>query len=107
MEAAHFSRVLDDTSWKGLLDATQKQRKNNCIPLNYEVVNRISLSISDFDTLTEKIISPHSSYLKYTRQSIPSTHGTWKCIVISNDHDSRQVALYTAGRTFPLYAAIV
>ena len=95
MEAAHFSRVLDDTSWKSLLDATRKQRKNNCIPLNYEVVNRISLSISDFDTLTEKIISPHySSYLKYTRQSITSTHGIWKCIVISNDHDSRQVPVF-------------
>ena len=107
MEEAYFSRVLVDTSWESLLDVTQRQKKNNCMPLNYEVITKISLSNGDFDNLIKKIVVPHSAYLKYTRQSIISAHGIWKCVVIGNDHDSRQVALYTSGRTFPLYAAIV
>lgn len=107
MTIAHFSRVVDDTDWNNLLETMRAQKENNCKPLKYKVVAEISLPPLEFDMLTDNLAKSAPFYLQYANQSVPDTYGVWGCILIDNQSDNRKIAVYTAGRTFPLYAAII
>lgn len=107
MPVAHFSRVVDNTCLQSLLVALQTQKERQCKPLHYKKLIDLSLPISDFESIADGIARPHPSYLQYALHSVADNHGTWRCISIGNQLDDRQIVLYTAGRTFPLYAAII
>lgn len=48
---------------------------------------------------------PISQYKDHYRSSTTSVNGVWQCIEVKCLTDIRAIAVYTAGRTFPLYAA--
>lgn len=52
-----------------------------------------------------KISLPISQYKDHYRSSTTSVNGVWQCIEVKCLTDIRAIAVYTAGRTFPLYAA--
>jgi hypothetical protein len=107
MPVAHFSRVVDDTCLQNLLVASQTQNERKCKPLHYETLIDLSLSISDFESIAVAIARPHPCYLPYAFRSVADNHGIWRCILVRNQLDDRKIVLYTAGRTFPLYAALI
>lgn len=107
MPEALFSRVIDDTNWYRLYENMQLQKKQRCKPLHYKTLAEISLSKTEFNILVNELANPHLCYLPYSPHSIADDDGIWKCILVDNKIDNRKIALYTAGRTFPLYAAII
>lgn len=107
MPEALFSRVLDNTNWDYLYKTMLVQKKQKCKPLHYKTLAEISLPKTEFNILVNELANPHPCYLPYSLQSIADDDGIWNCILIDNKIDNRKIALYTAGRTFPLYAAII
>lgn len=105
MPTAYFSRVLNNTTWDNLLVVSQIQQARNCKPMFYNTLAEISINSSDFDRLGESLTNPNQCYLRYTSQSIADRDGIWNCIVVKSRTDNRKIVLYTAGRTYPLYAA--
>lgn len=105
MPTAYFSRILNDTSWNDLLKNTQMQKSQKCKPLHYNILTELVIASSDFDILENTLSKPNQCYLKYAAQSVADEYGIWNCIVVKSETDSREAILFTAGRTFPLYAA--
>lgn len=70
-----------------------------------ELVN-ISVEQDEFKNICSDISIPRSCYQQYAHQSVSDLNGKWQCIIIKNIHNTQSLVLYTAGRLFPLYAAI-
>lgn len=83
----------------------KQQMKAGYKPIDYEVITEIYLSQEEFCTLMNKISLPISQYKDHYRSSTTSVNGVWQCIEVKCLTDIRAIAVYTAGRTFPLYAA--
>ena len=107
MRLAHFSKVRKSTSWNGLLEVTQAQMLKKCKPLCYNILIELCVPFPEFDHFVHNLSMPNPLYLQYALDSVPDKTGIWNCIVIICESDKREIAIYTAGRTFPLYAAIV
>ena len=106
MPFCHFSRVYNETSWQKLRKQKHLQKINNCKKLEYIELITISVSQSKFNLICKDISKPHSCYQKYAALSLADLNGIWRCIIINNAHDRKNLILYTAGRSYPLYAAI-
>lgn len=79
---------------------------NKSKKIKYLEIATLEISQFEFDKICKDISIPNSCYLKYARQSVAKTDGIWRCIILRNEQDARKIILYTAGRTYPLYAAI-
>lgn len=106
MPKAYFFKVNNETTWENILIATKEQMNQARKPLSYISIVELTIEKKYFDKLITSILQPDAVYLKYASQSLPDTKGVWKCITIKCDSDTRNIILYTAGRTFPLYVAI-
>lgn len=89
-----------------------KATNYDLILMDYDLASKITgahviSAIRDANILTDmnKISFPISQYKDHYRRSITSVNGVWQCIEVKCLTDVRAIAVYTAGRTFPLYAA--
>lgn len=106
MPSCHFSRVYEKTTWSDLKAASGQQVKNNCKKLEYAEIATITVEQAEFKLICSDVSYPRDCYRKYTPQSCAASDGKWKCIVIKERKSGQQIILYTAGRIYPLYAAI-
>lgn len=105
MPEAYFAKVDKDTTWSDVLSAVQNQIDNSRKKLGYTSIAELSLDKVDFDELIASISQPHPSYARWSSQSRPDKNGIWNCITIKCTSDTRNVIIYTSGRTFPLYVS--
>ncbi len=106
MPFCHFSKVHKGTSWATLKANKQLQLSRKCREIEYVDLITIMVDQTEFDLICNDVSSTRSCYRKYTNQSIATSDGKWKCIIIKNKHNEQKIIVYTAGRTYPLYAAI-
>jgi hypothetical protein len=106
MPFCHFSRVYKGTSWTDLKGNEQLQLFRNCKKLEYTELVSVVVDQEEFEQICNDVSIVRSCYQKYTHQSIADLEGKWKCIVIRSQHSKRKIILYTAGRIYPLYAAV-
>lgn len=106
MPFCHFSKVNNSISWSKIKANTLLQITNNCKKIEYLELTAIAISKPEFDTICKDISIPNLFYQKFTLQSVAGVDGIWRCIILQNTQDTRKIILYTAGRIFPLYAAI-
>lgn len=106
MPSCHFSKVNKNISWSKIKANTLLQITNNCKKIEYLELTAIVISKLEFDTICKDISIPNLCYQKFAFQSIAGVDGIWRCIILQNTQDTRKIILYTAGRIYPLYAAI-
>lgn len=107
MPFSHFSRIFAGTTLSDLKKNNKLQEQTNCKKLEFTELTTITLSPSIFDCICNDISKPSPYYKKYTTKSIADINGKWKCIVLKNNQNSASLIIYTGGRSFPLYAAII
>lgn len=105
MARAFFSRVEPNTSFPSLITNAQSQIEAGRKPLDYNIIAEIFLSKAEFDEVLNNISLSIPQYKAHYVSSVASPDGVWQCIEIKCLFDDRTVIIYTAGRTFPLYAA--
>lgn len=105
MGKAFFSRVELNTVFSSLVTEAKQQIEAGHKPINYSVVTEIYLPKEEFDAVMNNISIPVPQYRVHGKNSITSPEGEWQCIEVKCLSDIRAVVIYTAGRTFPLYAA--
>lgn len=106
MPFCHFSKISKSISWSKIKANTLLQIKNNCKKIEYLKLTDVAISKPEFDTICKDISIPSLCYQKFAHQSVAGTDGIWRCIILQNTQDTRKIILYTAGRIYPLYAAI-
>lgn len=106
MPFSHFSRIFTGVTWSDLKKNHKLQEQNNCKKVEFTELTTIILSSKIFDCICNDISKPSPYYKKFTTESVADTNGKWKCIVLKNNQNSASLIIYTAGRSFPLYAAI-
>jgi hypothetical protein len=106
MPKAYFIKINNDTTWANIVNAIKVQIANSRKQLEYNSIIELSIDKSDFDSLATSICKPHTLYSKWCSASLANDNGIWNCITISCKHDKRKMVIYTAGRTFPLYASV-
>ena len=106
MPFCHFSRVYKGTSWSELKVSRQLQIFRKCKELEYSELATIVVDQAEFDIICNDVSCARDCYQKYAHQSIATLDGKWKCIIIKNQHSKQKIILYTAGRIYPLYAAV-
>ena len=106
MSFLYFSKVNKGTSWSSIKNDIQFQTSNNCKKMEYSEVVAIVISKSEFDAIFNDISIPNPCYFRFAPQSVARLNGIWNCIILQNAQDTRKIILYTAGRVYPLYAAI-
>lgn len=106
MPFCHFSRVYQGTSWTDLTANMQLQVTRSCKKLEYHSLIQIEVDPSEFNQICNDVSITQSCYRKYTKQSLATLDGKWQCITIKNRQTGQKLILYTAGQTYPLYAAI-
>lgn len=106
MPFCHFSRVYKGTTWLSLRATSEWQSKNNCKKLEYLEITTITVDQTEFKAICDDISYPRDCYREFTSESRTTSDGKWKCIVIEDRKSGQQIILYTAGRVYPLYAAI-
>lgn len=102
----HFSKVSVETSWSHLVHIKQQQIKNKSKMLEYVELVTLLVKHDEFINICNDIIAPSACYWKYTANSVTTSDGKWRCIVIEDEQSNRKLILYTGGRKYPLYAAI-
>lgn len=106
MPFCHFSKVYKGTSWDELKANKLLQVARNCRELEYSELVTITVEQAEFDQMCNDVSCMRPCYRKYANQSLASLDGKWKCIVIDNEKSKQRIILYTAGRMYPLYAAV-
>lgn len=105
VKQAFFSRVKFSTSYSSLEAESKQQFKFGHKPIMFEIISDIFLDKEEFEKVMNNVSTPLSQYRVCCRDSITSPQGVWRCIAVKCSSDKRAIAVYTAGRTFPLYAA--
>jgi len=105
MGKAFFSRVELNTAFSSLAAEAKRQIEAGHKPIDYGVVTEIYLPKEEFCAVMDNISLPMPQYQAHCRKSVTSHEGAWQCIEVKCLSDIRAVVVYTAGRTFPLYAA--
>lgn len=106
MPFCYFSRVHKGTSWTDLKANEQLQVIRDCKKIEYLELISIVVDQEEFDLICNDVSNARSCYQKYSHQSIATLDGKWKCITIKNRYRKQKIVLYTAGRIYPLYAAV-
>lgn len=106
MPFGYFSKINKGTSWQNLKVNDQTQSVNNRKKIEFIIIASIVVPKKEFDVVGSDISVSHACYQNFTRFSVANTFGLWQCIELRNNQDFRKLILYTAGRTYPLYAAI-
>ena len=106
MPKAYFVKVHDGITWFDVLKSTESQVNNSRKQLQYISIADLILQKDDFESLIACITQPHPSLASFVTESIADANGMWKCITIRCTSDARNIVIYTAGRTIPLYVAI-
>lgn len=106
MPFCHFSRVFDGTTWSDLKVNTKLQTSNKCKKLEYVELVLVAVEQYEFDIMCNDLSKSRDCYQKYADKSVAGLDGKWKCIVIENIQSKKKIIIYTAGRKYPLYAAI-
>jgi len=104
MNFAYFSKFSDFTSFDELKIKIEKQKINRVMPLPYIIIKKIHISSVEFDNIL--LSNSNAPYASYIDLSIPTQHGVWNCIQINCIEDSRNILIYTAGTSHPLYISI-
>ena len=102
----HFSKVSTETTWSHLVHIKQLQIKSNCEMLEYTELVTLLVKQDEFKKICNAIILPDVCYQKYTADSLTTSDGKWRCIVLKDEQSNQKLILYTSGRKYPLYAAI-
>lgn len=105
MARAFFSRVESNTSFSTLITNARHQIEAGHKALDYNIIAEVYLSKEEFDVVINNISLSVSQYKTHYTKSVTSPDGIWQCIEVKCSFDVRSVIIYTAGRTFPLYAA--
>jgi len=105
MLSAFFSRVQPKTSFNDILMAAIRQKRLGATPLEYCIIAEIKLPQNEFKIFAEDISVPIPHYGFRGVKSIAGEDGLWSCILIKGRANDSEIVVYTAGRTFPLYAA--
>lgn len=105
MGKAFFSRVDASTSYSSLVVEAKRQIKAVNKPMNYEILCQIYVSAEQLRDVMDDIAIPRPLYRPYCWESVVTSAGIWRCIEIKCLYDMRGIVIYTAGRSFPLYAA--
>lgn len=106
MPKAYFVKVNDGITWSDVLKLTEAQVNNSIKQLQYISFANLILQKNDFESLIACITQPHPSLASFVNESIVDANGVWKCITIRCTSDARNIVIYTAGRTIPLYVAV-
>lgn len=106
MPKAYFVKVNDETTWFDVLKSTQFQINNSRKQLQYFPIADLILQKNDFESLIASMTQPHPSLAPFINKSIADPNGIWNCITIRCKSDMRNIVIYTAGRTIPLYVAV-
>lgn len=106
MPKAHFVKVNDDITWYDILDLINNQIENSRKQLEYHSITNVVMQKEDFENLTSSISKPQQAIATFAEESIADNQGLWHCIRVNCESDHRNVILFMAGRTIPLYAAI-
>ena len=106
MPFCHFSKICKSISGSKIKANTLLQITNNCKKIEYLKLIDIVISKPEFDAICKDISIPSLCYQKFAPQSVAGADGIWRCIILQNMQDTRKLILYTAGRIYPLYAAI-
>lgn len=106
MPFCHFSRAYKGTSWADLKSNEQLQITRGCKKMEYLELISIVVNQNEFNTICNDVSKARNCYQKYAHQSIATLDGKWRCIIIKNRHSKQKIVLYTAGRIYPLYAAV-
>ena len=93
-------------SWFDMIKTIQYQIDHNRKKLKFNSIEDISLRSEEFDSVIKSIAQPRELFSKWGEKSKPDDDGIWNCITLKCLDDRREVVLYTAGRTFPLYLSI-
>ncbi len=102
----HFSKVHRGISWSTIQENTRLQNSNHCQKIAYTEIAAVTLSESEFKTICRDISKPHPCYQQFAPLSLAKEDGTWQCISLIEPIANQKIILYTAGRKWPLYAAI-
>lgn len=106
MPFCYFSRVYKGTTWSELKASRQLQISRKCKEMEFLELVTIVVDQVEFDLICNDVSCARECYQKYAHQSIATLDGKWKCIIIKNQYGKEKIILYTAGRIYPLYAAI-
>ena len=107
MKKTYFAKVSDSMSWDMLKEKIAEQKRNGAQPLPFEVVAQVNVSSKDFDKLSLSVGKANALYSSYTTLSIATSEGEWNCILIRCCNDPKNILVYTAGNSYPLYASII
>lgn len=107
MHKAYFTKIDPSTTFKDLAEFSKNQIQKNRTAEEFREIVNISLSERSFNVLEQNIYDYNEPYLRFSNESISDSTGRLQCIVISNNSNTKKLALYTAGRTFPLYGACI
>lgn len=107
MNTAYFVKTSENLSWNTLKEKIRLQQEADCRPLPFVISDKVCVSSQEFDSIAKNLGKPHSCYASNAAQSLPDSHGVWHCILIEAPENSRNLLLYTAGRSWPLYASIL
>lgn len=103
----HFSKVNVGISWRELSESTRQQVSNNCRQLKYKKLTQITLPQTEFEKICNDVSKPYPCYRQFAPRSLTDSQGIWHCIVLKDKETKNHLVLYTAGRAYPLYAAII
>lgn len=106
MPFCHFSKIFTGTTLADLKTNNELQTAQNCRRIEYIELVSINIEQPEFDLLCRDISKPQCCYQKYVFDSRADSSGRWNCIVIKCKPNKQKIILYTAGHTYPLYAAI-
>lgn len=105
MGKAFFSRVDQNTVFSSLVTEASQQIEAGHKPIDYSVVTEIYLPKEEFNAVMNNISLSIPQYRAYCKKSVTSSEGKWQCIEVKCLSEIRAIVIFTAGRTFPLYAA--
>ena len=104
---AYFVKINKGITWEQVLQLTQEQIKNSRKRLQYISVATLTLPQMDFQNIISYISCPHPAFISLCNQSITDNSGIWNCITLHSVMENYDVVIFTAGRTFPLYVAVI
>ena len=106
MPFCHFSKIFAGTTWEDIKVNNKLQSSKNCKMIEYKELAIISVEQSVFNLICMDISKPQYCYQKYCHESCADSTGKWNCIIIECIQTKQKIIMYTAGQTYPLYAAI-
>jgi predicted GTPase len=107
MQEALFIKATKNMQLKDVIHKLHSLKKGKSKKIEYTTLIELILDTPTFQAISNPIIQINDIYCKYGEQSCPDEFGNWQCIVIINVDTSEKYAIYTGGRTIPLYVSFL